>query len=332
MTLNITVVSPEMVLQASDRRFVDANTMQLVDDSANKAIVIGCSDALLAITFCGVGTFKSGGAVQRLDWWLAEKMLDAGIPELTTDDAVTFTAEAATKLFCTFSGEEPTIHEFTLAARGDVGAAGTHVWVVSNRAPTVEGERACLDHFEVHSVFSPRRKGLGMVIATGLQSAVSRSIRRRMKRKIQSSRNSYEAELAVVEAIRQAASDPLWSWGIGRDCMVVTLHPGRVARATYYPAESDPHSFGPVIVWNTGTHNAAFADADVLPGGGYPVVFGGGESAVRIAVGQSPMLSGPNRAMSKESPMELRGMFRFSELKHGTPSSDSSRLVSFLSN
>ncbi|MDA8188241.1 MAG: hypothetical protein M0T85_08880 [Dehalococcoidales bacterium] len=66
MTLIITAVSRDGIVQVSDRRLTKDG--QAYDDSSNKAVCVSCSDGRLAISYAGLA--EIGG--QRTDEWLAD--------------------------------------------------------------------------------------------------------------------------------------------------------------------------------------------------------------------------------------------------------------------
>jgi len=86
MTLNITAVSKAYVLQVSDRRLTVVqpdDTITIDTDYANKAVVVSCSDALLAITFTGLGRLGTQG----IDRWLVDVIEQNGLCELALSAA-----------------------------------------------------------------------------------------------------------------------------------------------------------------------------------------------------------------------------------------------------
>ena len=166
---------------------------------------------------------------------------------------------------------------------------------------------------------------------TGLRPAVTRSIRRRMMRGLENSRNPFEAEQAIVRAVQESALSPDWSWGISQDCMAISLHPQRTARATYHPTEGDPRALGPTVLWYTGKNNSLISDIDIRPGEGYGFVFGAGDTAINLLVGR-PLRKGSQRSAIAAADQALVGFsFMFSNLKHGSPTSDTAELIGLLS-
>ncbi|MGB2695328.1 MAG: hypothetical protein WBD55_09100, partial [Dehalococcoidia bacterium] len=145
MTLNITIVHPHFIVQASDRRFTNAVTHEVLGDSANKAIVMRCADALLSITFTGIGTFPAGSSAQRMDWWLAESLLEACMPELTADEVLRHISERSTSLFeelrHTLRPEINLRHAFVVAGWDVANPARptARAWVITNAKKSAAG-------------------------------------------------------------------------------------------------------------------------------------------------------------------------------------------------
>jgi hypothetical protein len=166
VTLNITMVGPDIVMQASDRRMTMDG--QVVDDEANKAIVLRCSDGILGITFTGVGR----AADERVDLWLAKLLLDKGVPELSVSDAPQAICDAASRWFSTFPTHWEKRHAFIIAG-----------WLLAEKPKPVQwwvhnclgDNRAMLpaarDSFSVMQVSSPSGR-TGRIAVTGLAGAV----------------------------------------------------------------------------------------------------------------------------------------------------------------
>ena len=78
MTLNLTALGADFIVQDSDRRLTrvsNSGSIRVVDDDANKAVLLRCSHSLLAITFTGLGRV---GAT-RVDEWLLNVLQEEGL-------------------------------------------------------------------------------------------------------------------------------------------------------------------------------------------------------------------------------------------------------------
>jgi len=304
MTLVLSALSPAYVVQASDRRMTVDSLPK--GDEFNKALVLQCDDGIFAVSFTGLG--EVGG--RRVDMWLAERLLDEGVPELAADDAMGAIALLATEWFRTFPARIDKRHVFAIAGWQKRGAASRpSAWIVSNCL--AEDGRAMLG--AASDAFEVRRQAIresGTVEAYGLHQAISRPDRRRLKAALRSARDVDRVEDALVETIRSAASKPAWSWGIGRNCMVISLSPAGEVRATYCPDSTPKVEYGPFFLWYQGGRNYCAADIEALPPPGFGYRFG------------QAMLVGPSRpgasppALSQEDPSVARFRFRVSESKH----------------
>ncbi len=100
MTLNVTLLHPKFVLQASDRRltalYEDGRTELF--DNANKAVVPSTSDAVLTITFTGLGRIGK----RYVDDWLTDMLQEAGAAELIAEEALEVIRTQASAWFDSF--------------------------------------------------------------------------------------------------------------------------------------------------------------------------------------------------------------------------------------
>jgi hypothetical protein len=307
VTLNITLVTQYAVVQASDRRMTTVDG-GVEDDDANKAVVVRCSDGILAVTFTGIG--KAGN--ERVDLWLGRLLLDAGLPELSVKDVPEAMSKAATDWFSTFPGHWEKRHIFTIAGllRKD-GSAKPVVWYVHNCLGHDGSMLAVADNgFKVNR-FDPTGRKAALSI-TGLAQAVSRNDRRRLQAGLRSAKRIEDTEKALVLCIRRAADKPQWRWGIGSNCMVVSLGRRLEARAMYYPASPEEGARGPLFAWYEGGLNLLAGDMQASPGTTVGYSFGG----VRFQVGV-PHMTGRERIQPVTPVAErLQFLFRMGDSKH----------------
>ncbi len=309
MTLSLSLVSQEAIVQVSDRRFTDG-TGAPVDDVANKAIVVACTDAVLSITFTGLASFTLGrGEPQHIDVWLAHAMLEKGIPELNSDDLVAFIAEAGGKLFSRFPSTMRLPLTFIVSGWIPTQTPSKEVasvWTVTN------DYNGRIQHdFSLEQL--PGATGRdARLYAVGMQQALTRPVRRRMEQALRRAKRTAgpkreidEIETVMVRAIREAADTPESKQSIGKNCTAVTLLPQRQARSTYHTESQTPVSYGPTVLWDAGTGNALMTDIGLLPGSGYRVIFGGEDGGLSLVVGGT----GSRKPISKANPFEINGKF-----------------------
>jgi hypothetical protein len=258
-----------------------------VVDTANKAVVLACADALLSITFTGVGSVHGEG----VDRHTAIRLVDAEVPQMSARDAVRFLAEDSTRWFATFPETMKLGHAFVVAGwQYHEATPRPSLWVVSNMTTGNLGEVVTpSDRFEVvfdleQSKVSGRRSFTYM---TGLIRAASRPERRRLEARLRKAADIEAMEKAAVELIRSAARDPRSSQSIGAECMAITLLPSRQARAMYYPESEDEHAYGPYFVWKSNKANVLMGEIDVSGWEGKSIAIGGQPSPVTLVIGQT---------------------------------------------
>ena len=107
--------------------------------------------------------------------------------------------------------------------------------------------------------------------------------------------------------------------------MCLTLAPGGIASARYYPESQSSHNFGPHVVWYAGGRNYAVKGVKALPLGKYNVMFGGGAAKLIVRSGQlSP---------SAEDAQKFNTLFgfRYTNAKHRTDPVADNPIISILS-
>lgn len=201
MTLTATFFTPAYVIQVSDRRMISLPSGQLVDDDANKGVVLQADDGVFAITFAGVGAY----AGKRMDLWLAERMAAEGVPELPIARGIEVIVREATQYFSTFRGSVDKRHSFVVAGYGNsVSGATARAWAITN-CITRGGELADVanDVFEVLE-FKPHGSGGGLLVF-GLARAIARADRRRFEAAARKSGDMNHIEAALVDMVRRPA-------------------------------------------------------------------------------------------------------------------------------
>jgi len=280
MTLNITVFTPANIVQISDRRMVDARTGRVIDDEANKALVLHCADGVLAVTFAGIGRVGN----LRTDLWLAESLQDAGAAELDCRWACNHIAEAATGWFRTFPSGLDKRHTFVVAGWCDgKDRVVSRCWTISNLPHNMwTNSMETLDQFLVRPVTTSSR--VGSVFVTGLLDSLNRRERKRLFTSLKQRTTIEAIESWGVEAIRRASADPASHGGIGEKCTAIALSPAREVRSLYYGTDGVPATYGPNLLWYYGGSNWLVTDIGSLPDGNFALGFGGGPTPVKLVV------------------------------------------------
>lgn len=271
MTLNLTLLARDFVLQVSDRRLTHVDhsgSIQILEESANKAVVLSCADALLSVTYTGLGRL---GAV-RVDEWLADELHNNAFAEMNAEMAISSFTSVATNWFRSFQNQWCGPHTFVFAGFLRSAASTTAqacLWHVTNTETS--------DHL----TFSVRQHTGQRVHITGFLPAFTRTERRRMQVAVKNARKPEELERALVAAVRNAASRPN-GVPVGKNCMSVWITPERLAVSRFHPETDHPSNYSPHIVWSEGGRNFIVRAVDLLSPGRYGVAFGGGASAIVV--------------------------------------------------
>lgn len=220
MTLNITAANPWFVAQVSDRRLTWAG--RPYDDEANKVVVLGCRDALLLVTYTGLGYVDE----LRTDDWIAE-VLDANkVVRRDMGFAVEVLRQAATEAFSRLGEpDRGAAHTFLLAGWHPRRKRQIpYIWMVSNCQDLRNGRFGCVrERFEVQYVRmarDARPDTVALVVWTGAEAAADRAELARLRGALFGARDPESATAAMVTMILRAADHPEYGRYIGRDCMV----------------------------------------------------------------------------------------------------------------
>jgi len=274
------------------------------DDDANKAVILSCSDSLLAITFTGLGRLRA----TRVDEWLLNVLQKEALCELEIDIAVEKLSKLATDWFRSFRSSWSGPHTFIVAGfqkKSNSNQSRSRLWFVTNSASVG------YSFFAASSVKRPN------MYVTGWLPAFTRAERHRVQAACRKAKNIEQIEAALVDGIRNAASRED-DGPIGKSCMSVSLDPLRTAVSRFHPYGKHPHNFAPHVVWYEGGRNFAVTGVDYLTAGQYRLVFGGDACAVVVRPG--PEIGPPP---SQESLANFD--FRFTNAKyHSEPVTETS--------
>jgi hypothetical protein len=135
---------------------------------------------------------------------------------------------------------------------------------------------------------SPRRNGIGGVVATGYLPTFTRSDKASLFQGVTQLHSRRLLEEVAVSTIRAAASRPGGQW-IGKNCMSVALSPLGEAVARYYSDDLEPWCFGPNFLWSAGGKNWAAKEVSIDPIGGYALKLGGAHGATLVVDSQSEL-------------------------------------------
>lgn len=274
MTLNITVANHWFVAQVSDRRLTDRR--RLFDDRWNKAVVVGCRDAVLAITYTGLGYFNEW----PVDEWVV-KVLDQS-------KAVTREGGFAIRAICSAAAADwRRLPDADKRRPHTFIAAGWHwrrqrqmpyMWMVSN-CDSLDGAppSAPSGRFGVGRVRGrpdARAGEVSLVVVTGAERATTQKAVDGVGKLARTASDPKPVVTAMLEVIRSAAGHPTDGHLVGRDCMSVVLPRFGCgdAYAEYHPDGKPQVGYTPHVLWHGGT----LSPSEVAGGGDFTIMSVGG--------------------------------------------------------
>jgi len=298
MTLNLTLATPQYIIQTSDRRMISVPDGRILNDEANKGLVVKADDGIFSITFAGIGLCNG----KRMDMWLAEKLLDNGVPELPVHKGVEILANLATDWFRTFPRMVDKRHTFIIAGWEKQGNDSRAViWRVENCLSKEGGAlESAKDTFDIvrFDIGNSRANLQG----SGLVGAFSRDDRRRLEAMVRTKFSPNQAREMLVDIIKRASRDPKWSWGINGNVLAVLLTPSGQVEATHYDSLGKLSRYVPFVLWYRQGRNYVAGDGWCSSSSGLVYQFGD------LMFIETPGVKG-----TKE---EVDFMFRFTDAKY----------------
>jgi hypothetical protein len=260
MTLIITVVTPNKVIQASDRRLTNRDG-SLYDDEANKAVCVSCKDAHFAIAYTGIGEI----AGRRTDRWLVDYLTSIKAYQMDVPSVSNALKNEATACF-------KSVHIETTFVLAGYRCEMPFVALISNfesHEPASAGEAR--DNFQTHvrqvrGPISSLKRGLWIYI-NGCKPAVDKPIMRRV-RKLARKRFFHHEEESVIAAklvffIRAASNTLNFGRFIGRNCMTVIIHPKHHFITKYHAEKDTPTEYMPHLITGNKELGIAFRDIEI---------------------------------------------------------------------
>lgn len=315
MTINITVITPDCVIQASDRRMsaIPSGSYDDDGDDANKGLLLQSDDGVFAVTFAGVGRFRSGTEQKRIDLWLAELMLNHGLPELPIEEAVKNIAKAATALCRRFSKDSDRRLSLIIAGwlRRIDAAPIPKMWIIANYI--ADDGRTALhranDEFKIQPIPVDSRRKRITVWMSAMWQAIPRPSRRRLETALRRSSNLESTERALVEAIRTAAGQPNWNNWINGNILTIAVASDGKACATHHPLTGVKEYYAPLFLWYRAGRNFLAGDAWAVPSGNIRYRFG---QVMLTHINPTEQIFSPE----SKSEAQIKFLFRFDFAKH----------------
>jgi hypothetical protein len=295
MTLIITALSPDKVVQVSDRKLT-YRSGKTYTENANKAVTVWCDDAYFSVAYTGLAHVydKESRLCKRTDLWIADSLWSimqrpgfGQVKELYRAFAahaeeafartrqVPLTDRATAFVFAGFF--------YGMGPNGAVPAA--FVGTLSNMETTPGGGIKVVKRFDTQQVWSlnpampvneVELQIDGTVAALASRDAIAKAINRRTRvihRRLERVerggplRTREEVARELVHVVRLATRHPEYGKYIGRDCMAVACRPYDLGFfADTYKEKSIEHNM-PIAVTRDMMVNASWSITQEAPAG-----------------------------------------------------------------
>ncbi len=246
MTLIVTTLSDDFVIQVSDRRLTRIDGT-LYDNSANKAVCVGCQDAMFCMSYTGIATIDH----KQTDEWLTDCLASTNAGSLSFRDIGNILKGELERAFLPV-GHRASARALTVVLAG-FGPRGVFAGQLSNMEDDAAQKLVEVDdQFHFHFWFPDfsRMNNLAMFVH-GAEDTIFQTDRKSIS-KIQKRGRRVAPEKSVpplVRLIRRAASDPKHGHLVGKDCMSVILQPNGNFRCRYHPEKASPTQYAPHVIF-----------------------------------------------------------------------------------
>lgn len=249
MTLIITAVTPDKIIQASDRRltYTDGG---LCGDNANKAVCVGCKDAHFAIAYTGLAEIKG----KRTDIWLIDYLASINASQMQVPAIVNAIEKQANDSLKAVPKEYKKMTFVLVGYRNRM----PFIALISNFEDLKNKSGEAQDSFntdvrQVRGLITNPQKGLWIYV-NGCEQAVDKPIHRRI-RKLHRKRFFHREQPeviadTVVSLIRAASRTRPYGRFVGRDCMTVVLKASSEEgiNTKYHPDKRSPVTYMPHLI------------------------------------------------------------------------------------
>lgn len=257
MTLIITVVDKNRIVQISDRRLTKTDG-SVHDDNANKAVCIGMSDVYYAASYTGLAYIGSEKIDNRTDYWLLDHLGSiTRYGDRRIESICRSLCEQATRALSRLRGNYKPL-EVVLAGYEKNNVAFRAI--VSNMRVNQQGRLEIRDRFitDIRRFYpwspTPELYVAGATVTFEANDPTARALKANRKRVIQylkaNRKKLTEERVAqtLVWLTRAAHMHPTYGHLIGRDCLSVAAFPetprrkALLSQTIEYPAPSNKDS------------------------------------------------------------------------------------------
>ncbi len=281
MTLVLTAVCDDFVVQVSDRRFgFQHGTIEATGtDEANKQVVVNAEGFRLVAGFAGLAIME--GELWSTSYQLAEVLVSEDVLRAGFDGCVEAARVACDLRMERFSKRQPLSIVFAGFTKG---IPAPHVATVSNcKSPTFRGHDGLSDFEVTRSAMSGRRYW-----PEGMVAALPSDTEQRVRLVLKAGNPAAVVDVAV-DQIRRAAKHAKYGKYVGVNCMSVCVLRDGPVEAIYHAAHKRAETFGPTFVEQRDGFGSFIMGSPVSQVFGAPPP-GVGPMPMRIGMSETPVL------------------------------------------
>src|SRR5208337_1671556 len=276
MTLVVTALTPQFVVQLSDMRLTDLATQAVRNEEQSKAIVLSTADARVVTGWCGCATDTHNR--HNTGDWLMDVLprLASRQPALNFPEFINQFAAAATTKFRSIT--EPLNQKAcSIVMAGWIAPRSDIVVPITVRVSNCEDEGGkrtpARDTFDPAWMIprmpppdKPNREP-NIVTIFGAEEAISKELGRALLLLLRRDPTPEEVMNVCLRLMREASAHPIHGRLIGRNWVGVEMRlDSPQALAHYFPGQDSPQQFMPNLV----TPQQAFKDVKIWTGPGDP--------------------------------------------------------------
>jgi SEC-C motif-containing protein len=252
MTLIIGLANSQQVILISDRRL--SSNGRVVEDESNKASVLICRDARLAVAFAGLA--QAGTFLTRR--WLLEALLKSAEPDHLMWPTISRFRDRATREFATITAVRKQDKRLSVVLAGycyDEGLPRCYYFLISNfegfdsQQPPLA---VPLEEFRVHwgRESRPLEESLSVVITVGADKAITQEHVEMLQALLRENRPPKALVGKGVEIIHDVAESHRSGNLVGKQCTSIILpsDPEATASVGYHSSKVTHKIYGPSVV------------------------------------------------------------------------------------
>jgi SEC-C motif-containing protein len=266
MTLIISSINSEQAVLASDRRVICNGKPK--NEEYNKAAVLICRDARVAVAFTGIA--QQGEFLTRR--WLLEALVESAGPDYRVHSLIDRLSARASKDIGKLRVNNPSDKRLTVVLTGyvyDDSPPRCYCWLVSN-FERFDGEEPPIEHPAPNFFVSfmrdkrPAESEPYCLLPAGYRDAVKIADMRAIETLLKQKKPAQAIVEKSVQVIRATAESEAAKASIGKQCMSIILpsEPDRQAAVQYHTSVVSKKIFGAAVIEARGGEYGSYIIAD----------------------------------------------------------------------